>query len=261
MGLKPTGTVRYEHQVFGKKSFVEDHQKFIIELKQIGPGAKGVAKFEVMCQGELCSDIGRMPSGPWVKKLEDKGVWLSDVGDGPGAEIEILVGAKEYAEMLTGQNHKLDNGLVTVETSVGWTVFGRGGKELDSGSTLVSSTVCPPGKAVETLTKTGGHQQAVPWWAPGRKFRACDRDEDWRAVPWWAPGRAHEQKKTNRQGVRAWWEPGRNVRAQDQDESARKVRAQDQDEPARKVRAEDQDEPARKIRVQEHGKKNRVAQW
>jgi len=42
-----------------------------------------------------------------------------------GAELEILVGAKVYAEILTGNSHRFENGLMAIETSLGWTVFGQ----------------------------------------------------------------------------------------------------------------------------------------
>ena len=56
---------------------------------------------------------------------EENQIWLSDMGQGSGPEIEILVGAKEYADLLTGNSFLLKTGLVAIETRLGWTMFGK----------------------------------------------------------------------------------------------------------------------------------------
>jgi hypothetical protein len=246
MGLKSTGTVKYEHSLFGNKKFVENHEKFLIELEEVGPGARGKAKIEVLCQEEICGEVVRLPSGPWMKELEDKKIWLSDVGNGTGAEIEVLVGAEDYAYIQTGQSHKLNEKLMTVETSLGWAVFGRGNEKVNTKSdalisTSVSSSAVPKMESTVGAKKKRGPPYTVPWWMPASKGRDSGqaKKDTPRRAPWWEPARKQDVKKKDMPRRAAWWEPARKV----QKDTPRRAAWW---EPARKVQI---DSPTPKTEV------------
>jgi len=75
-----------------------------------------------------------------MKELKQKKIWLSDLGR-PGSDIEVLVGANTYAEILTGKIQRLDNSFLAIETSLGWTIFGREKPSELKVETLISMSV------------------------------------------------------------------------------------------------------------------------
>jgi len=79
---------------------------------------------QVLGHDKICDSIPSVSTGPWLDELKEKKVFLTDL-KGDGAEIEVLIGADYYAKLLTGRRWCLKNGLVDVETQLGWTVSGK----------------------------------------------------------------------------------------------------------------------------------------
>ena len=65
-----------------------------------------------------------MSKGPWMAELKKNKIYVNDMGDEID-EIEILIGSNYYASLLTGRKYKLSNGLVALETCLGWTLSGE----------------------------------------------------------------------------------------------------------------------------------------
>jgi hypothetical protein len=93
LSLIPTGTVKYRHDIFFVRSYVEIHNKFVIQLEKLGRGDQGKVEFEVLSQDKICSEISPTPTGPWMKELKENNIWLSDVGTGTESDIEVLIGS------------------------------------------------------------------------------------------------------------------------------------------------------------------------
>ncbi|KAF8791296.1 N-acyl-phosphatidylethanolamine-hydrolyzing like protein [Argiope bruennichi] len=75
-------------------------------------------------QLKICGPLTSLQPGPFIEEMKQKGITVSDVG-GKDLKIEILIGADVAGALLTVKVHKLENGLVAVESLLGWTVMGE----------------------------------------------------------------------------------------------------------------------------------------
>lgn len=78
---------------------------------------------EALSQPMICTDVSPVFYGPWIEELKGFNINLCDQGD--PAPIEILIGADVAGKLYTGQKRILSNGLVAIETLLGWTLMGR----------------------------------------------------------------------------------------------------------------------------------------
>ncbi|KAF2881706.1 hypothetical protein ILUMI_24465 [Ignelater luminosus] len=78
---------------------------------------------QVLDQPSICNAVSHIFYGPWINELEEVGIRLSDTsGSDP---IELLIDADFAGKLYTGRRHILKNGLVAVETTLGWTLMGQ----------------------------------------------------------------------------------------------------------------------------------------
>lgn len=133
LGAKPSGETKLCHLLFGGIKDVQNHSVYNIQIES----RQAHAVVKLLGHQKICHKLPRMPKGPWLSELKEKGIFVSDVGSNE-AEIEVLIGADYYASWLTGRKQCLNNGLVALETCFGWTVSGKLKEEEDD----------PPGSAV-----------------------------------------------------------------------------------------------------------------
>ncbi|KAF8785821.1 hypothetical protein HNY73_011324 [Argiope bruennichi] len=91
--------------------------------RQIAQSVASV-RLNLLEQLKICGPVTSLQPGPWIEEMKQKGITVSDVGR-KDLKIEILIGADVAGALLTGKVHKLENGLVAVESLLGWTVMGR----------------------------------------------------------------------------------------------------------------------------------------
>jgi hypothetical protein len=122
LGAKSSGEVKLCHLLFGG---VSDFQNYSIYDVQFEDHYKHThTNVKLLRHQKTCDKVPRMPRGPWLSELKQKGIFVSDVGSNEG-EIEVLIGSDYYANWLTGRKQCLSNGLVALQTCFGWTVFGK----------------------------------------------------------------------------------------------------------------------------------------
>lgn len=122
MGYNPKGKERIQHALFGGK-VTEAAEHNIYQLRLANIDKSFTCDFEVLEQDKICADIPSVPTGPWIGQLKAKSITLSDVNN--QSEIEVLVGSDIAAKLWTGDNFDLNNGLVAMETKLGWTLSGK----------------------------------------------------------------------------------------------------------------------------------------
>jgi hypothetical protein len=122
LGLISKGSVALCHILFGGLQEKTEHIKYRVE---IGHPSNGFFQdIEVLDKDKICETIPRLEKGSWMGELKKKHIFLSDLGvDWP--DIELLIGADFYGELLTGRICALKSGLVAIETRLGWTVMGQ----------------------------------------------------------------------------------------------------------------------------------------
>ena len=118
LGLQSEGQTKLYHLLFGGIKQVQTHEVYEINL-----GGKHSRRLKVLGHNHICGKIPRMARGPWMTELKEKKIFVSDLGD--DSEIEVLIGSDYYADLVTGRKHCLQNGLVALETSLGWTLSGK----------------------------------------------------------------------------------------------------------------------------------------
>uniref|UniRef100_A0A8D8SJN2 Integrase catalytic domain-containing protein n=1 Tax=Cacopsylla melanoneura TaxID=428564 RepID=A0A8D8SJN2_9HEMI len=122
MGYKPHDTEKIQHALFGGKvTTAEDYN--VYQLKIANTDMSYSCDFQVLEQDTICANIPTVPVGPWIDQLAAKSITLCDVNY-PG-EIEILIGVDVAARLYTGRIQDLSNGLVAMETELGWTLSGK----------------------------------------------------------------------------------------------------------------------------------------
>ena len=123
LGARVSGEVRLCHLLFGGLRDIQNHNVYEILFE----GSNKCQQSYVQLLGhknKICDKIPRMPRGPWLSELKEKGIYVNDIGD-QQPDIEVLIGADYYANWLTGRKLCLNNGLVALETCFGWTVSGK----------------------------------------------------------------------------------------------------------------------------------------
>ncbi|XP_051159157.1 uncharacterized protein LOC127280294 [Leptopilina boulardi] len=118
------GEMKMTHSLFGgAKSKCETHSVYKIRVRSLDN--QYVCNFLAISQGIICDTVPSINHDVWVEELYTKGIVLSDVGSSDRGCIDILVGADIAGKLLTGKRYELENGLVALETLLGWTVMGK----------------------------------------------------------------------------------------------------------------------------------------
>jgi len=79
---------------------------------------------QLLDQTVIYGSVGRLPPGTWLEEVKQKGIHLTDIGRSQ-PEIEILIGADEAGKLYSGKLYNLSNGLVAMETYLGWVIMGK----------------------------------------------------------------------------------------------------------------------------------------
>ncbi|XP_043463557.1 uncharacterized protein LOC122499334 [Leptopilina heterotoma] len=123
------------HTLFGGvKSTPEKHGVYLIHLKSLS--GEYACNFQAMDKEVICGDVAFVKSAEWKKELENNGVFLSDVGEGKKS-IDLLIGADVMGKLLTGRKYDVENGLMALETRLGWTVMGKCNTEISRCDTVL----------------------------------------------------------------------------------------------------------------------------
>ncbi|KAL1448248.1 hypothetical protein WDU94_001886 [Cyamophila willieti] len=122
LGYKPIDTVSVRHALFGGGvTKAVDHNVYRLKVSSVVSDYR--CNFEVMDQDKICTSVPIVPSGSWMQELAEQNIQLSD--NSTRQEVDILIGSDTAAKMWTGRMHKLECGLVAMETHMGWTLSGK----------------------------------------------------------------------------------------------------------------------------------------
>ncbi|KAF8794459.1 hypothetical protein HNY73_002439 [Argiope bruennichi] len=123
IGCHSNGTETLIHALFGGATTKrETHKRYEVSLSSLYGNYS--RRLNLLEQLKICGPVTSLQPGPWIEEMKQKGITVSDVGR-KDLKIEILIGADVAGALLTGKVHKLENGLVAVESLLGWTVMGR----------------------------------------------------------------------------------------------------------------------------------------
>jgi len=140
LGIGSKTEVKVCHLLFGGHKEAQQHNVYEVEIESSGGRNRSCAKLKFLGHEKICDKIRRMSKGPWMSELQKKKIFLNDLGEDQG-EIKLLVGSDYYPQWITGRKHCLQNGLIALETSFGWTVSGRLNKVHDGPESNVAMQV------------------------------------------------------------------------------------------------------------------------
>lgn len=123
MGYEPIKEELLSHRLFGGDiTKACQHKCYCIYLGNLD--GRYQCSLEALDQNMICGDIPSIDNGPWTRELKAWNITLTDVQKTPGP-IEVLIGADVAGKLFTGQRKELKNGLVAMETKLGWTLMGK----------------------------------------------------------------------------------------------------------------------------------------
>ncbi|XP_075743772.1 uncharacterized protein LOC142802692 [Rhipicephalus microplus] len=132
--LNVLGEEELKIYAFGDKSAITRTKARLVELwlqSQYDGKRARVEALEVPC---ICADIMAAPLKSVLLELSKFGLPVADVAQGDGSEnIDLLIGADHYWEIVTGSTKRLTSKLMAVETAFGWTVQGQVGAKRSPG--------------------------------------------------------------------------------------------------------------------------------
>ena len=167
LDLEPIGVEWLSQTVFGgSTSAAVRHCRYKFAVSSVKGNVR--REIEALDQNTICGKLPRLRNGPWLKELEEKGVWIPDFGEDT-PEIDILIGSDWYGELLTGRKLNLGCGLIALETLLGWTVLGR--IETDRCSSLVSQVfrvVEEDAQKGRGKKRSGSEHSTFRWWERGK---------------------------------------------------------------------------------------------
>ncbi|XP_029670941.1 uncharacterized protein LOC115240112 [Formica exsecta] len=139
LGLKTAGTVNMCHILFGCSREIRQHQKYQVSIESLDGSVK--TSLILLDQEKICGLLPRANKQNVIEDLKQKRIFVNDVGEG-SPEIEVLIGADNFASLLTGRRKSLRCGLIALETAYGWTLTGELRKyESNSASLMVFTSM------------------------------------------------------------------------------------------------------------------------
>ncbi|KAF2891340.1 hypothetical protein ILUMI_14833, partial [Ignelater luminosus] len=81
-------------------------------------------EIEALSQKRICEYIPKLHSGPWLRELSDKKIWINARAS-ESADVDLIISCDYYGNLLTGSTVKLECGLSAMETIFGWAVLGE----------------------------------------------------------------------------------------------------------------------------------------
>lgn len=111
------------HSLFGGISTeVYNHKVYSIVLSKLVGDYH--CRFQVLNQDTICEGIPSLERGSLMDELQNSEVVLTDI-ENSDSKIEVLIGADVAGKLFTGKKVQLKNGLVALETYLGWTIMGK----------------------------------------------------------------------------------------------------------------------------------------
>lgn len=122
LGLQEIGKEDIDHSLFGGVNVHTSHKTYLITLKNVNNHFQ--YSVPVLDQDTICTYVPRLSDNKCLSALKEKNIILTDVGkDVP--DVKVLLGSDVLGDLYTGVSEKLHNGLVAVETHLGWTIMGK----------------------------------------------------------------------------------------------------------------------------------------
>ena len=96
-----------------------------------------------------CGPIPRVSTEKWLHQMAEEGLPLADEAEALNdpdwsGEIDLLLGARDVARVLTGKMKRIDDSTLAVETIFGWVVIGEVSKTLDDASATMMLSIAQP---------------------------------------------------------------------------------------------------------------------
>lgn len=130
LGIELSGEGRLSTAVYGGRINTVNHRLSKLEIESLdGKTKRHIQAYDdkVLCGATL----PRVPEGPWLKELKNKGIRLIDF-ESECDSIDLIIGCQYYHSMLTGCRMKTSYGYVAIETEFGWALSGPR-KDADGG--------------------------------------------------------------------------------------------------------------------------------
>jgi len=122
LNLRPIGEEKICHSLFGGvNTSVKSLKSY--NVKSLQPKG-GYTHLNVLETETICGNIPKLPAGPWIKILRERNISVSDLNTKDDQQIDLMIGADYYAQLMTGRIVKLTPGLTALETTFGWVVMG-----------------------------------------------------------------------------------------------------------------------------------------
>ncbi|XP_024885287.1 uncharacterized protein LOC112463247 [Temnothorax curvispinosus] len=123
LDYEPIAEQTMTHSLFGgQKSDAVRHKKYRICLSSRDNNYR--CNFVALDQAVICERVPLIKIGEWDRKLKKFDINVSD-RHSKRESISVLIGADVAGKLYTGRIHVLKNGLVAIETYLGWTVMGK----------------------------------------------------------------------------------------------------------------------------------------
>ncbi|XP_024868362.1 uncharacterized protein LOC112452400 [Temnothorax curvispinosus] len=137
LGLKTVGTLNMCHILFGCSREVRQHQVYRVSIESLDGSVQ--TTLTLLDQEKICELLPRANKHRVIEDFRDKKIFVNDIGEG-SPEIEVLIGADNFASLLTGRKVNLRCGLIALETAYGWTLTEKLEEyESNSASLMVTS--------------------------------------------------------------------------------------------------------------------------
>ncbi|XP_070518841.1 uncharacterized protein [Cardiocondyla obscurior] len=123
LGYEPVAEQTITHSLFGgQQSKAVRHKKYKIHLSSMDDNYR--CNFAALDQDVICGNLPLIQIGEWGRELKELGIDASDRHSKREA-ISVLIGVDVAEKLYTGRIHVLKNGLVAMETYLGWLITGK----------------------------------------------------------------------------------------------------------------------------------------
>ena len=141
--LKPIGEMNVCQELFGgRKTQLKTHEAYLISL--CGMNNTENLRIKVLDSERICECAPRLSDPKLFTTLRNKGIHLTDfmsAQNDTSTEIQVLLGADAWAQLITPEFITLSDQLVAVKTKLGWTLVGSAPESRNIAmTTLVSLT-------------------------------------------------------------------------------------------------------------------------
>ncbi|XP_070515344.1 uncharacterized protein [Cardiocondyla obscurior] len=123
LGYEPVAEQTITHSLFGgQQSKAVRHKKYKIHLSSMDDNYR--CNFAALDQDVICGNLPLIQVAEWGRELKELGIDASDRHSKREA-ISVLIGVDVAGKLYTGRIHVLKNGLVAMETYLGWLITGK----------------------------------------------------------------------------------------------------------------------------------------